>query len=92
MIHRIDGSAKRRLHNQQFRINIRNTARKTQSIPTSLRVDDLGIILGYWKDNEARWRDLARLAYDALSIPAMSAECERCFSSGSLLFLRKGLP
>jgi hypothetical protein len=52
--------------------------------PYEPRADDLGIILGYWKDNEARWPDLARLACDALSIPAMSAECERCISSGKL--------
>jgi hypothetical protein len=37
--------------------------------------------IDYWKTVEPRWPNLARFAFDALSIPAMSAECERCFSS-----------
>jgi hypothetical protein len=32
---------------------------------------------------EHKWPELARFAYDVQSIPAMSTECERCFSSGS---------
>src|SRR5271156_3817227 len=40
-----------------------------------------GVLIGYWRDNTWRWPNLARLALDALSIPAMSAECERRFSS-----------
>ena len=42
-----------------------------------------GVLIGYWRDNTWRWPNLARLALDALSIPAMSAECERHFSSGA---------
>jgi hypothetical protein len=42
-----------------------------------------GILIGYWRDNTWRWPNLVRLALDALSIPAMSAECERRFSSGA---------
>ena len=41
-----------------------------------------GIIISYWRGVESKWPELARFAYDALSIPAMSTECERCFSSG----------
>lgn len=37
--------------------------------------------LDYWRTVESRWPNLTRMALDALSIPAMSAECERCFSS-----------
>src|SRR5271156_1113072 len=36
-----------------------------------------GVLIGYWRDNTWRWPNLARLALDALSIPAMAAECER---------------
>src|SRR5271163_2104319 len=42
-----------------------------------------GVLIGYWRDNTWRWPNLARLALDALSIPTMSAECERRFSSGA---------
>jgi hypothetical protein len=42
------------------------------------------MIMRYWKNNHYRFPDLASLAFDALSIPAMSAEYERCFSSGKL--------
>jgi hAT family C-terminal dimerisation region len=42
-----------------------------------------GVIIPYWRGVESKWPELARFAYDALSIPAMSTECERCFSSGS---------
>jgi hAT family C-terminal dimerisation region len=37
--------------------------------------------LDYWRTVEPRWPNLTRMAFDALSIPAMSSECERCFSS-----------
>lgn len=39
-------------------------------------------LLDYWRDCQMKWPNLTRMALDALSIPAMSAECERCFSSG----------
>jgi hypothetical protein len=42
-----------------------------------------GFLIRYWRMMESKWPELARFAYDALSIPAMSTECERCFSSGS---------
>jgi len=40
------------------------------------------MLLDYWRGKEKTWPTLTRLALDSLSIPAMSAECERCFSSG----------
>jgi hypothetical protein len=42
-----------------------------------------GLIIPYWRGVEHKWPELARFAYDVQSIPAMSTECERCFSSGS---------
>ena len=42
-----------------------------------------GVIIPYWRGVEHKWPELARFAYDVQSIPAMSTECERCFSSGS---------
>jgi hAT family C-terminal dimerisation region len=44
--------------------------------------DNPDAIMRYWEVNSKRWPNLSRLAFDALSIPAMSAECERVFSSG----------
>ena len=38
-------------------------------------------ITEYWKARESKWPHLTRMAYDFLSIPAMSSECERVFSS-----------
>ncbi|PMD63040.1 uncharacterized protein K444DRAFT_718325 [Hyaloscypha bicolor E] len=35
----------------------------------------------YWKVRESEWPYLAKMAYDFLSIPAISSECERVFSS-----------
>jgi hypothetical protein len=37
------------------------------------------VVIPYWRGVESKWPELARFAYDALSIPAMSTECERCF-------------
>jgi hypothetical protein len=34
----------------------------------------------WWGHHSGQWPNLSRLAFDALSIPAMSAECERSFS------------
>jgi len=34
----------------------------------------------WWGHHSGQWLNLSRLALDALSISAMSAECERCFS------------
>lgn len=45
--------------------------------------DTVTLLLDYWKDHAKRWPNLTRLAFDALSIPAMSAECERCFFSSA---------
>jgi hAT family C-terminal dimerisation region len=66
-----------------------STSRATR--PTS-RKDELHLYLAepptdllgaleYWKAREAEWPHLASMAFDFLSIPAMSSECERVFSS-----------
>jgi len=55
--------------------------------PPISRIDSKRTIwecIRFWKNKECDWPELAQLAFDALSIPAMSAECERCFSSGRL--------
>jgi hypothetical protein len=43
-------------------------------------VDHLGV-MEYWKLREREWPQLAAMAFDFLTIPAMSSECERVFSS-----------
>ena len=39
----------------------------------------------FWNDRYSTQPDLARMALDALAVPAMSDECERLFSSAKLL-------
>lgn len=39
----------------------------------------------FWGSQESSYPSLSRMAFDVLSIPAMSAECERTFSSTKLL-------
>ena len=39
----------------------------------------------FWALHENEYPSLARMAFDIISIPAMSAECERVFSSTKLL-------
>jgi hypothetical protein len=43
-------------------------------------------VVGYWRAKlaEPQWRDLARMALDYLTIPAMSAEPERVFSADKI--------
>ena len=43
--------------------------------------DSDGIIIPYWRGVGSKWPDLARFTYNTLSIPVISTECERCFSS-----------
>jgi hypothetical protein len=38
-------------------------------------------VMEYWRSREQFWPQLAKMAYDFLAVPAMSAECERVFSS-----------
>jgi hAT family C-terminal dimerisation region len=42
-------------------------------------------LCAFWTRHEAQDPSLARMAFDILSIPAMSAECERVFSSSKIL-------
>jgi hypothetical protein len=41
--------------------------------------------LHWWRDHAQKWPNMAQMAFDLLSIPAMSAECERVFSQTKLL-------
>jgi hypothetical protein len=43
-------------------------------------------VIGYWarKRHDPKWKDLAKMALEFLSIPAMSAEPERVFSSAKI--------
>jgi hAT family C-terminal dimerisation region len=38
----------------------------------------------WWRANQLLYPKLAQMAFDLLSIPAMSAECERVFSQAKL--------
>jgi len=38
-------------------------------------------LMEYWRQREVQWPHLAAMAFDFLSIPAMSSECKRVFSS-----------
>jgi hypothetical protein len=51
---------------------------------TRSRPQDVPNVIKWWADTERR-SPLARMALDVLSIPAMSTECERLFSSASHL-------
>jgi len=42
-------------------------------------------LCAFWARHESQYPSLARMAFDILSIPAMSAECERVFSSTKIL-------
>jgi hypothetical protein len=42
-------------------------------------------VLDWWSKNIGRFPRLGRMAFDLLSIPAMSTECERLFSQGKLV-------
>ncbi|KAM4066195.1 hypothetical protein HRG_012061 [Hirsutella rhossiliensis] len=44
--------------------------------------------INYWKLKEATYPRLARMAFDMLSVPPMSAECERAFSFAGLMVTR----
>ena len=46
-------------------------------------------VLEWWINNEARYPGLTQWAYDVHSIPAMSAECERVFSSAGQLLTKQ---
>jgi hypothetical protein len=48
--------------------------------------DPIADVIGYWaaKRFDPRWKDLARMALEYLSIPAMSAEPERVFSGAKI--------
>ena len=49
------------------------------------RINECKSPLQYWIQQESMHPQLSRFAFDMLSIPAMSTECERVFSSAKLL-------
>jgi hypothetical protein len=52
---------------------------------TKLRPQRIDNILYWWRDRRQTLPNMAQMAFDLLSIPAMSAECERVFSQTKLL-------
>lgn len=42
-------------------------------------------VIGWWRDHQITYPKLSQMAFDILSIPAMSAECERIFSLAKLI-------
>ena len=47
------------------------------------------LVLKWWINNEAKYPELTRWAYDIHSIPTTSAECERVFSSARQLLTKQ---
>ena len=45
--------------------------------------DDIRNPLQWWRDHQNTYPNLAQMAFDLFAIPAMSSECERCFSKAS---------
>jgi hypothetical protein len=43
--------------------------------------------LHWWRDYAQIWPNMARMAFDLLSIPTISAKCERVFSQAKLLII-----
>jgi hAT family protein/ankyrin repeat protein len=60
---------------------LNETAESFQSSSLPRAVD----LCALWANLESQYTSLAGMAFDILSIPAMSAECERVFSSSKLL-------
>ena len=46
-------------------------------------------IIKWWLVQEAVWPSLAKMAFDMLTIPAISAEYERVFSSSKLMIINR---
>ena len=45
--------------------------------------------LSWWKERRTEWPSLTTMAVDLLSVPLMSAECERIFSAPGNLITRR---
>ena len=52
---------------------------------SALRPTEVENILFWWRDRIFTYPRMAQMAFDILSIPAMSSECERVFSQTKLL-------
>jgi hypothetical protein len=68
----------------QADVNIDMMERFQQDLP--LAGEQILDVVSYWRTKrlEPQWRDLARMALDYLTIPAMSAEPERVFSAAKI--------
>ena len=76
--------------NGDYRLPTRPIADELDRWTVDIGADD-GEINGpfqYWKLKEATYPRLARMAFDMLSVPPMSAECERAFSFAGLMVTR----
>jgi hypothetical protein len=51
---------------------------------TAIRVENVDNVLEWWRSQRVRWPNLAQMALDLFSIPAIAAECERVFSQTKL--------
>ena len=74
---------RKRLALSQRDDNLDMMDRFQQEAPSGDRITD---VVRYWVSKllEPQWRDLARMALDYLTIPAMSAEPERVFSGAKI--------
>jgi len=65
-------------------VNVDMMERYQQDLP--LAGEQILDVVSYWRAKmlEPQWRDLARMALDYLTIPAMSAEPERVFSAAKI--------
>ena len=64
------------------------TIEKPDSLKVYLQhnpIPDIKNLLKHWQSQESLYSDLSQMTYNTCSIPAMSAECERVFSSMKLL-------
>lgn len=88
---------------QQFRLRHRLQASQKASTnyrpPTADEFDRWTVDIGaddgditdpfqYWRDKQSTYPRLAQMAFDMLSVPPMSAECERAFSFAGLMVTR----
>ena len=62
-----------------------NTAYVPEPEETQTQRSKIDNLLCYWQLQESINPDLAKMAFNMHSIPAMSAECDRVFSSTKLL-------
>ncbi|KAM4058210.1 restless-like transposase [Hirsutella rhossiliensis] len=87
MRHRVQSS---HITNGDYRLPTRPIADELDRWTVDIGADDgeINDPFQYWKLKEATYPRLARMAFDMLSVPPMSAECERAFSFAGLMVTR----